>query len=306
LVEKTSGVENCDDWCKSQGGTWTDNDQCYKSKSTVATKTGCCKTFYGSRKACFKATLNSVGKAVIKKGPCAWGDSTTTTLTKENGGVVMYGSMSEWSEVVQASVPSVWGKGMEVSVRHELDPYIKASEITNGCSSDTSYDGSPSYKEGFSKGRSDTNMRCFGESAASIRERAMVMMVIGALLSIFPCSVLYCLMKKFNNNNSNNNNNNNANPHFNQGPTIIGQQKQFQPQQPMQPMQQFGQQQPVQAQFVQQPVQAQYAPQPVQAQYAPQPVYTPQPVQPVQPVQQQYAPQPVGVVQATPVHFVSK
>jgi hypothetical protein len=157
-----------------------------------------------------------------------------------------------------------------------------------------------------------TTQRCFGMTAGEIRQQAINLMLIGALLSIFPCSVIYCLMKKSNNNNNNGGGaqsntyraNNNANSNFNQGPTIIGQQKQFQ----QQPMQQFGQQQqfaqqPVQAQFVQQPVQAQYAPQPVQAQYAPQPVYTPQPVQPVQ---QQYAPQPVGVAQATNVQFVSK
>lgn len=307
LANKRAGADNCDDWCRKQGGTWTDNGNCYDSKSATATKTGCCTTYYGSRKACFKATLNSAGKAEIKAGPCASGDSTKTTLTTMNGGV-LYGSMESMAG---------WGEGMEVSVRHEQDPYIKASELTNGCSSSTDM-GYPSYKEGFSDTASTTN-RCFGMTAGEIRQEAINLMLIGALLSIFPCSVIYCLMKKSNNNNNGRGTqsnryraNNNANSNFVQGPTIIGQQKQFQPQQPMQ---QFGQQQPVQAQFVQQPVQAQYAPQPVQAQYAPQPVqaqyapqpvYTPQPVQPVQPVQQQYAAQPVGVVQTNNVQFVSK
>ena len=136
---KRAGADNCDDWCRIQGGTWTDNGNCYTSLSGTATKTGCCTTYYGSRKACFIATLNSAGKAEIKKGPCASGPSTETTLTKMNSGV-LYGSMKSMA---------VWDKGMEVSVRHEQDPYIKASELTYGCSSSTDVDY-PSYQDFFS------------------------------------------------------------------------------------------------------------------------------------------------------------
>jgi hypothetical protein len=81
----------------------------------------------------------SGGKAVIKNGPCASGASTDTPLTTSNNGV-LYGSMQSMEG---------WGAGMEVSVRHEQDPYITASRLTDGCSSATNM-GYPSYKLGFS------------------------------------------------------------------------------------------------------------------------------------------------------------
>jgi hypothetical protein len=113
----------------------------------------------------------SGGKAVIKNGPCASGASTKTSLTTSNNGV-LYGAMQSMEG---------WGAGMEVSVRHEQDPYITASELTGGCSSATNM-GYPSYKLGFSDGHMGTLLR--------IKRRETIF----SLVSFFSSSDDHCFL----------------------------------------------------------------------------------------------------------------
>ena len=74
---------------------------------------------------------------MITKEACYSGASTTTYANtgSATGGAVLYGKMASTSD---------WGRGMEISLRHELDPYIQASKITDGCSSGTD-DERPTY-----------------------------------------------------------------------------------------------------------------------------------------------------------------
>jgi hypothetical protein len=152
---------------------------------------------------------------------------------------------------------------------------------------------------------SATSKNCFGLTAGEIRSQAMILLVIGAIFSIFPCSVFYYFSRSKNNRSNNNMNNNNSQyvPQIvhagTQQPQYGQHQKQFN-------------QQPVQGQFVQhqQPVQAQYIPQQQPVQYigTPQPIVVQQPyaqpVQPVAPGQPQY--NQGQVVQPVQVQYVTK
>jgi hypothetical protein len=286
---------SCYFWCSNNGGEWKDNGNCYDSTSSTPKVTGCCRQYQGARKACFLASDSSNGdkKIVIKSKPCSSGPAVETQATKDNGNVVLYASMN--------SGVKRWGQGFEVSVRHKDDPFVTASRLTDGCSSGTKE--VPSYTTGYSNTEQPTSKTCFGLTAGEIRSQAMILLAIGAIFSIFPCSVLFYLSKSKNNHAGNNSTSHT--PHIfhpgNNQQQYSQQQKQFN-------------QQPVQAQFIpqQQPVQAQYIPQQQPVQYigSPEPMVVHQSgaqtyAQPVQPlVQPQY--NQAQVVQPSQVQYVTK
>lgn len=287
----TSSTVSCPTWCKNQGGQWKDNGKCYASTSSTPVSTGCCQRYEGSRKACFLATLNGDQKVDILSEPCSSG----VAARNDNNDNVLYGIMTNGV--------SDWGLGFEVNVRHKDDPFVTASKLTDGCSSGTNE--VPTYTTGYSNMEQPTSKNCFGLTAGEIRSQAMILLVIGAIFSIFPCSVFYYFSRSKNNRSNNNMNNNNSQyvPQIvhagTQQPQYGQHQKQFN-------------QQPVQGQFVQhqQPVQAQYIPQQQPVQYigTPQPIVVQQPyaqpVQPVAPGQPQY--NQGQVVQPVQVQYVTK
>jgi hypothetical protein len=169
----------CPNWCTSQGGSWKDTGTCYSDQSGRAT--GCCVQHWAAKKACYQSTITSNGKLTITADAC----EVSNTLVKSEDNTILYGIMSSLSE---------WGGGMEISLRHSSDPYIKASTLTNGCSSGTE-DYYPLYSSFYSTVADPTD-QCFGNTPGQNLTTAFILISIGSCLLLFPAAILYLLINQ--------------------------------------------------------------------------------------------------------------
>lgn len=206
-------VPSCERWCTNLGNKWMDNGRCFTGTSTARKATGCCMSLWAAKKACFQANpASKAGKFALSGKGCETsfspgtniGSNTATYDSKsfasddgiggsDSGGLsnnlgqipILYAKMASESQ---------WqGADMEISIRHSLDPYIKASALTGGCSSGTS-SRQPKYTTSFELPPVDA--RCFGLTPGETREIAFMVIGVGAVLCIFPCAVIFYMKSK--------------------------------------------------------------------------------------------------------------
>ena len=220
---------SCKEWCESeQLGTWSEKASsisssggCYPSDG--GTGTNCCSIAYAVKHACIvaqesapTASNNSKVKFSIASGYTAYGcmwsqgvpmhqsDAQRQFISSSvNTNVSTTSSSTSSSSELWSNWPLVYGRlrspmtgqdvvELKISVRHELDPFIFASEHTRGCTSNTHLDSYDSM-EGFP----DDTYQCFGFTPEQIRQWARALLSLGFVFTILPCLItLYCLNKK--------------------------------------------------------------------------------------------------------------
>lgn len=184
----------CPDWCRQEGGIWNElpKQQCYDESRA---DTGCCQKTYALKKACFVAKKTTSGDYEIAAGTgkangCMFSESHVGDASFQREYKRVVNDMAKWSDwplaYVDASSRS-FGQtyDIEISVRHEEDPFISASRITRGCSSGTNTNN----WEKFGEAPSDSS-QCFGLTPEQLRQIAMYLFAAGAVFSVIPCGVL--------------------------------------------------------------------------------------------------------------------
>jgi hypothetical protein len=78
----------------------------------------------------------------------------------------------------------------ELSIRHEDDPYIQASLLTDGCSSCTN-EKQPMYPRPTCA--DDASTHCFGLTPEQERQLALALLVMGSFMMLFPCGLYQCM-----------------------------------------------------------------------------------------------------------------
>jgi hypothetical protein len=210
----------CDDWCRREGGTWLGGSSCYNqaTSGTQRADDSCCVAHWGAVKACFLWKDSNGGEVVNEGCQTSFGSKLSRSSSSndeydsagfENAatGHELGGSLSQLpvlyarytQDLSSSSRTTAFLPTLEVSVRHETDPYVPISELTGGCTSGTS-SKTPII------GSSDTSAnvfsepsggaRCFGLTPEEMRQIALTCFILGGILSIFPCGVIYYLTKK--------------------------------------------------------------------------------------------------------------
>lgn len=212
-------VETCQQWCEQEmQGSWVGSTsrKCFDTANPTKA-TGCCTVAWAAKLVCVAAKDGTSARKInIGEGTgyvvngCSWsegaiGDSFQRRYTSVNAsGTSLDRNMRGGASKKFSDWPVVYGilsrkdpkfaadnLDLDISVRHELDPYISASRITKGCSSGTD---SKVYSS-IGQSPSETE-QCFGMTPEQTRQIAVYCFGLGTILSIVPCGLIYFIVKR--------------------------------------------------------------------------------------------------------------
>jgi len=211
---------SCQNWCAQEAkGVWSTEGDCYPNFSGKVT--GCCRVYHALEKACLKVTKATTGYTSSSSAGCVTGYNTnvpysstvktaTTSKAYSTSLVTPVLQYAHYQPQVPGSSYSATGlssfalntplpgsssgitfsmRNLDFSVRLDSDPFIDASRITSGCSS-CSNQIQPLYGSGC------TNTQCFGLTPAQKRQVALALILVGSLMMVFPCGLIYYLKSR--------------------------------------------------------------------------------------------------------------